>query len=202
MSSILVLRNIGYQCKIGSSSLFGELTLAVLTFVGNLVFMKYLGDVGVGAFGIARYYTPFFFIMGNAVAQSTQSIISYNYGISRWKEIAEARTLLLSTSVAIGAVVALLFIFIPNKLVALFVDTASQAGHFDHLDDIYQAIGKKTLDVASPPYLRIRIPSSHRTSVCPLPFLGYRQASPRSLAGQRDIAVLPRPTRPPHRSSQ
>jgi len=125
---ILALRNIGYQCKIGSSSLFGELTLAVLIFVGNLVFMKYLGDVGVGAFGIACYYTPFFFMMGNAVAQSAQPIISYNYGISRWKEIAEARKLLLSTSVTIGAVVALLFLFIPDKLVALFVNTASEAG--------------------------------------------------------------------------
>ena len=127
-SMILALRNIGYQCKIGSSSLFGELTLAVLIFVGNLVFMKYLGDAGVGAFGIACYYAPFFFMMGNAVAQSAQPIISYNYGISRWKEIKEARKLLLFTSIAIGSVVALLFIFIPEKLVALFVDTASEAG--------------------------------------------------------------------------
>jgi len=75
-SLILALRNIGYQCKIGSSSLFGELTLGVLIFVGNLVFMKYLGDAGVGAFGIACYYAPFFFMMGNAVAQSAQPIIS------------------------------------------------------------------------------------------------------------------------------
>ena len=127
-SLILAFRNIGYQCKIGSSSLFGELTLAVLIFVGNLVFMKYLGDAGVGAFGIACYYAPFFFMMGNAVAQSAQPIISYNYGISRWKEIKEARKLLLFTSIAIGSVVALLFIFIPEKLVALFVDTASEAG--------------------------------------------------------------------------
>lgn len=122
------LRNIGYQCKIGLSSLFGELTLAVLIFVGNQVFMKYLGDSGVGAFGIACYYAPFFFMMGNAVAQSAQPIISYNYGISRRKEIAEARKLLLLTSLTIGVVVALLFVFIPGKLVALFVDASSEAG--------------------------------------------------------------------------
>lgn len=127
-SIMLALRNIGYQCKIGSSSLFGELTLAVLIFVGNLVFMKYLGDSGVGAFGIACYYAPFFFMMGNAVAQSAQPIISYNYGISRRKEIAEARKLLLLTSLSIGVVVALLFVFIPGKLVALFVDASSEAG--------------------------------------------------------------------------
>lgn len=124
----LALRNIGYQCKIGSSSLFGELTLAVLVFLGNLIFMKYLGDAGVGAFGIACYYAPFFFMVGNAVAQSAQPIISYNYGISRWKEIREARKLLIGTSISIGLFVALLFIFIPDKLVALFVDTTSEAG--------------------------------------------------------------------------
>ena len=124
----LALRNIGYQCKIGSSSLFGELTLAVLVFLGNLIFMKYLGDAGVGAFGIACYYAPFFFMVGNAVAQSAQPIISYNYGISRWKEIQEARKLLIGTSVSIGIFMALLFIFIPDKLVALFVDTTSEAG--------------------------------------------------------------------------
>lgn len=123
----LAFRNIGYHCKIGSSSLFGELTLAILFLVGNHVFMNYLGDAGVGAFGIACYYTPFFFMFGNAVVQSAQPIISYNYGISRWREIKEARRLLLATSLIIGVVVALLFIFIPDRLVALFVDTRSSA---------------------------------------------------------------------------
>ncbi|MBR2301355.1 MAG: MATE family efflux transporter, partial [Bacteroidaceae bacterium] len=127
-SFLLTLRNIGYQCKIGSSSLFGELTLAVLIFIGNIVFMKYLGDAGVGAFGIVCYYAPFFFMMGNAIAQSAQPIISYNYGISRWREIREARRLLICSSAAIGTIVAMLFIFIPDQLVALFVDTASSAG--------------------------------------------------------------------------
>lgn len=124
----LAFRNIGYHCKIGSSSLFGELTLAILFLVGNHVFMNYLGDAGVGAFGIACYYTPFFFMFGNAVVQSAQPIISYNYGISRWREIKQARRLLFATSLVIGVIVALLFIFIPELLVALFVDTRSNAG--------------------------------------------------------------------------
>lgn len=127
-SLMLAMRNIGYQCRIGSSTLFGELTLAVLIFVGNIVFMKHLGDAGVGAFGIACYYTPFFFMVGNAVAQSAQPIISYNYGISRWKEVREARRLLILTSLVIGGIVTSLFIAVPDKLVALFVDVHSEAG--------------------------------------------------------------------------
>ncbi len=127
-SMMLAFRNIGYQCRIGSSSLFGELTLAVLIFIGNIVFMEYLGDTGVGAFGIACYYAPFFFMMGNSIAQSAQPIISYNYGISRWKEVREARRLLLLASVVTGVAVTLLFIFIPDKLVALFVNPTGEAG--------------------------------------------------------------------------
>ena len=127
-SIMLTLRNIGYQCKIGSSTMLGELTLAVLIFVGNLVFMHYLGDNGVAAFGIACYYTPFSFSVGNAIAESAQPIISYNYGIERWKHIRESRNLLLGTSVICGGIVTLLFVFTPYILVGLFVDTDSTAG--------------------------------------------------------------------------
>lgn len=76
----LMWRNIGYQCRIGSSALLGEATMAVLMFTGNRVFMHYLGDAGVGAFGVACYYMPFIFMIGNAIAQSAQPIISYNFG--------------------------------------------------------------------------------------------------------------------------
>ena len=58
----LSLRNVGYQCRIGSSALLGEATMSVLMFTGNQVFMRYLGDDGVGAVGIACYYTPFVFM--------------------------------------------------------------------------------------------------------------------------------------------
>lgn len=127
-SLILSLRNIGYQCKIGFSSLLGELTLAVLIYVGNLVFMRYLSDDGVGAFGIACYYAPFFFMVGNAIAQSAQPIISYNYGVERWDNIRKARKLLINTSFLFGILVTILFVFFPTQLVALFVDPTDNAG--------------------------------------------------------------------------
>lgn len=60
-SLMLTLRNIGYQCKIGISALLGEATMGMLMLMGNLVFMHYLGDDGVGAFSIACYYCPFIF---------------------------------------------------------------------------------------------------------------------------------------------
>lgn len=123
----LSLRNIGYQCRIGVSSLMGELSLAIFVYVGNLVFMSFLGDDGVAAFGISCYYTPFFFSVGNSIAQSAQPIISYNYGIERWDRVDRVRRMLFTTSFIVGAIVTLLFLFVPEWLVGLFVDVNSMA---------------------------------------------------------------------------
>lgn len=126
-SFCLTTRNIGYQCKIGSSALLGEATLATLMFVGNQVFMKYLGDNGVGAFGIACYYTPFVFMVGNAIAQSAQPILSYNYGMNLDKRVTQTERLALTTALVCGAVVTAVFYFFPHLLVGLFLPLENEA---------------------------------------------------------------------------
>lgn len=118
----LSLRNIGYQCRIGSSALLGECTMAMLIFVGNQVFMRYLGDDGVGAFGIACYYMPFVFMVGNAIAQSAQPIISYNFGARLHGRVAATERIALLTAVVCGAAVTLFFVYCPEWLVGLFVN--------------------------------------------------------------------------------
>lgn len=114
-------RDLAGQCRVGSSSLLAEATLAVLTFMGNYVFMGYLGDDGVGAFGIACYYTPFVFMVGNAIAQSAQPIISYNFGLKAWPRVRAAERVALRTAVVCGLVVTAGFVFFARELVGLFV---------------------------------------------------------------------------------
>lgn len=126
-SLCLSIRNLSYQCRIGFSVLLGEATLAVLMFVGNQVFMHYLGDNGVSAFGIACYYIPFVFMVGNAIAQSTQPIISYNFGLGYKNRMIEAERIALLTSVVCGLIATLAFTVYPNVLVGLFVSTESEA---------------------------------------------------------------------------
>lgn len=116
----LTMRNIGYQAKIGSSALLGELTMAVLMYTGNLVFMHYLGDNGVGAFGIACYYLPFVFMVGGAIAQSAQPIISYNMTKSPDRSIGVQR-IAICTAVAAGLIVTSAFVIFPDALVSLFL---------------------------------------------------------------------------------
>ena len=89
--------------------------------------MHYLGDAGVGAFGITCYYMPFIFMVGNAVAQSAQPIISYSFGRMEWPRVVEARRIALLTALGCGCVVAACFALLPRLLVALFLDPADAA---------------------------------------------------------------------------
>ncbi|MDE7153746.1 MAG: MATE family efflux transporter [Muribaculaceae bacterium] len=121
-SMLLSLRNLGYQCKIGVSALLGEATMGVLMLTGNLVFMHYLGEEGVGAFSIACYYCPFAFMVGNAIAQSAQPIISFNYGKENFKRVGSTEKLAIYSALICGAFVTTLFILFPDELVSLFLD--------------------------------------------------------------------------------
>ncbi len=123
----LSIRNIGYQCRIGSAALLGEATMAVLIFMGNLMLMRYIGDDGVGAYGIICYYTPFIFMVGNAIAQSAQPIISFNFGLRRYDRMRDAENTALRTAILCGFIVALIFGVFPEYMVGLFVPEDSPA---------------------------------------------------------------------------
>ena len=128
-SLTLSLRNVIYQCRIGFSALLGEVTMALLLFAGNMVFMKYLGDAGVGAYGVACYYLPFVFMFGNSIAQSAQPIISYNFGLERHDRVRETFWLSVRTAVVCSLFSIVLFTLFPSQLVHLFIsidDPAAQ----------------------------------------------------------------------------
>lgn len=126
-SLLYSIRNIGYQCTVGLSALMGECTMAVLALVGNYVFGSYLGDAGIGAFGIACYYTPFVYMIGNAVAQSAQPIISFNYGSGDSWRVRTTLRVALFTAFLCGVTVSGAFVLFPLQLVSLFINSSEAA---------------------------------------------------------------------------
>lgn len=90
--------------------------------VGNLTFMHYLGDDGVGAFGVACYYMPFIFMVGNAIAQSAQPIISYSYGRGDLVRVKEGVRISLSTALVCGLIATFVFMLFPSLLVDFFIE--------------------------------------------------------------------------------
>ena len=137
----LSLRNIGYQCKIGLSAFIGEVTMALLLIVGNIVFMRYLGDAGVGAYGVACYYLPFVFMFGNSIAQSAQPIISYNFGLGRYDRVRETLWLSCRTAAVCSLFSIVLFTVFPSPLVHLFISSADPAADIAISGFPYFAVG-------------------------------------------------------------
>lgn len=125
----LTLRNIGYQCKIGLSSMLGEFNMAILMLAGNTVFMHYLGDAGVGAYGIACYYFPFVFTFSNSIWESAQPIVSYNYGLGRTDRILATVSISSITAVFSALFAIIAFTLFPQYLVHLFIPASDPAAH-------------------------------------------------------------------------
>lgn len=82
---------------------------------------------GVGAFGIACYYAPFVFMVGNAIAQSAQPILSYNYGMNLWQRVFQTEKLALKTAMVCGIAVTVFFNLFPEWLVELFLPLENEA---------------------------------------------------------------------------
>ena len=126
-SIALSLRNIGYQCKVGFPAMLGDITMAMLMFVGNRAFMEHAGNDGVGAFGVACYYLPFMFMFGNAVAESAQPIVSYNYGAGHAARVNATLAISCRTAV-VGALLSVVaFTMFAQELVNMFIGTADPA---------------------------------------------------------------------------
>ncbi len=137
----LTLRNIGYQSKLGFSALLGDLCIGVLMFIGNYVFLKYLGEDGVAAFSVVCYVLPFVFMTGNAIAQSAQPIISFNYGTNNSQRVFLTRKLMIKTSVIIGIVITLTLVFGNSIITSFFLSSECNAYQLATKGIPYVAIG-------------------------------------------------------------
>lgn len=119
----LTMRNVGYMTKIGMATFLQEIAMGGMMVTGNYMFMRYLGEAGVAAFSVGCYLFPIMFSISNAVAQSAQPIISFNYGAKEMGRVAKALRIALTTSVLCGALIsaamwlgapALSFVFLPE----------------------------------------------------------------------------------------
>lgn len=123
----LSMRNIGYMTRIGLATFIAELAIGVMMITGNYMFMSYLGENGVAAFSIGCYLFPIIFSINNAVAQSAQPIISYNYGARNTERVkATLITSLVAASIC-GLLVSLGMWRGYRLLISIFIDLQSPA---------------------------------------------------------------------------
>lgn len=120
--------NIWRQIQIGSSAFITEVAMSVMMLTGNYMFMKYYGNSGVAAFSIACYLFPLMFMMSNAVAQSAQPIISYNYGAGATSRVKQAFALSIRVAFICGIIAFCALAFGAGQIVQLFIDPECDAG--------------------------------------------------------------------------
>lgn len=116
------LSSVRYMMKLGSSAFFGEASIACLMFLGNFVFIRYLGEDGVAAFSIVCYFFPIIFMVYNAIAQSAQPIVSYNFGQENSLRVSQAFRLSLKTALVCGTGFFVGTALFREQIVSLFLD--------------------------------------------------------------------------------
>ena len=126
-SMMLTLRNVGYMIKLGSSAFISEASIACMMFLGNYVFIHYLGEDGVAAFSIACYFFPIIFLVYNAIAQSAQPIISYNFGAGQPDRVRKALHLAIRTALICGISFFIITVLCRQNIVSLFIDRSYAA---------------------------------------------------------------------------
>lgn len=125
-SAYLTARNVCYMARSGFPSMLGELAMSMMLLTGNYVFIRELGEDGVAAFCVACYLYPIVVMINNAIAQSAQPIISFNYGAGNDSRVFEAFKLSLRTSAICGIVATLVLIFGAKPIIGLFLQAGTR----------------------------------------------------------------------------
>lgn len=123
----LSLRNVGYIIKIGVATFIAELSIGVMMVTGNYVFLDYLGEAGVAAFSVGCYLFPLMFSVSNAVAQSSQPIISYNYGAGNMTRVRQTLQTAIIYACICGVIISLGMWTGSKALAGLFLDSSEKA---------------------------------------------------------------------------
>lgn len=128
-SFMLSVRNTAYMIKIGLATFIAELSIGVMMVTGNFMFLSYLGEAGVAAFSVGCYLFPLIFSISNAVAQSSQPIISFNYGCSQWERVRQSLNIALVTACICGGAISAGMWTGAGLLSGIFMASTEEAYH-------------------------------------------------------------------------
>lgn len=126
----LTARNCGYMLRLGLPTFIAETAISGMMITGNYVFMHYLHEDGVAAFSVACYLFPMIFMFGNAIAQSSLPIVSYNYGLGKTGRIRQTLHLSAGLACVLGLLMTLVGYLLAPQIANLFIDSKSTANGY------------------------------------------------------------------------
>ncbi|MEG0378776.1 MAG: MATE family efflux transporter, partial [Eubacterium sp.] len=85
----------------GITSFFIEISGGIVIFAFNLQLLRYIGDIGVSAYGVVANTAYVVAAISNGISQAAQPILSTNYGAGKFDRIGQVRGLGMKTALAI-----------------------------------------------------------------------------------------------------
>ena len=120
--------NVCAQMRLGFSSLLAEAAVSCSVIVGNIVFMDWLGSAGVAAYSVACYCIPTAFMLANAIAQSSQPIISFAYAEGNLVRQKQARNIAVMAGLIAGLAGFAVLCFLAEPITSVFL-AEDEAGY-------------------------------------------------------------------------
>ncbi|MBR1644718.1 MAG: MATE family efflux transporter [Bacteroidales bacterium] len=123
----LMVHDLWHMMQVGFPAFVGEIAISSIMVTGNYLFVRYLHEDGVAAFSVACYLMPLIFMMGSAIAQSLQPIVSYNMGGGHRDRVRQTLRISCVAALVSGLLVSALGFFAHRPLLALFLEPGSAA---------------------------------------------------------------------------
>ena len=117
-----IVRNI---MAIGVSPFLMQTTSCVIVIFMNNQFVRYGGDMAVGAYSIANSMAMVFFMFVMGVTQGMQPIVGYNYGAQKFDRMLRCLWQAISVATAILLVGWLLAMLFPYQIARIFTTDAT-----------------------------------------------------------------------------
>ena len=112
--------------KNGFTSFFVEVASGVLMFIFNLQILRYIGDIGVGLYGVITNTVIIVTCLCNGINQAAQPLISVNYGAGLTSRVEQVKKLGIKTSIGICSGIALLGLMVPNLFTYIFIHPSEE----------------------------------------------------------------------------
>ena len=107
--------------KNGFTSFFLEVASGVVMFIFNLQILKYMGDIGVGLYGVITNTVIIVNCLCNGINQAAQPLISVNYGAGLKERVEKVKKMGIKTSLWICSIMGLLGVIVPNLFTYIFI---------------------------------------------------------------------------------
>ena len=117
-----LVRNI---MSIGVSPFLMQTTSCVIVIFMNNQFVRYGGDMGVGAYSIANSVVMVFFMFVMGVTQGMQPIVGYNYGAEKYDRMLRCLWIAIAVATAILIIGWALSMLFPYQIARIFTTDAT-----------------------------------------------------------------------------